>query len=417
MNSKAFQVLRDKYDFQWEVLDVIISGKSLIDLNRGLTGVPLRNREEAERFITSYGFSLEDPIEKAEIFGHFHEALAFVRKYFLKPENPEGLELEIPRKILELTDIRDLLLMASVRFPGQMQDREGVGLQRWACSLLKVMHTLAHLDKDLRNAYFSQIQNQILDRFYKLAHRDEDGRLYLGENHHDPLKVDLVAFETKPKKSRESMVLKLLHKADSVSEDIFDQVGVRFVTYTRLDALRVVKYLKDQAILMPANIKPSRSRNTLIAIEPLRGVLGDLLSQAEAGVLSENELQLELEALLQGEFDKDQQNPHSSDEYRAMQFTVRQLIKLRNPVFDEVRALREWNTKEELPLEVKKTIDRIDFKYIKRELRFFYPFEVQIMDEKSAEENERGRSAHHEYKKAQLLTAMKRVMGPLLDPT
>jgi hypothetical protein len=37
------------------------------------------------------------------------------------------------------------------------------------------------------------------------------------------------------------------------------------------------------------------------------------------------------------------------------------------------------------------------------------------MDEASAEENERGRSAHSEYKKAQVQTALRRVMGALVD--
>ena len=37
------------------------------------------------------------------------------------------------------------------------------------------------------------------------------------------------------------------------------------------------------------------------------------------------------------------------------------------------------------------------------------------MDLQSHEENERGRSAHSEYKKAQVQTAMRRVMGALAD--
>ena len=57
----------------------------------------------------------------------------------------------------------------------------------------------------------------------------------------------------------------------------------------------------------------------------------------------------------------------------------------------------------------------MDPKYLQREVRFFYPFEVQIMDKVSAEENEKGRSAHSEYRKAQIQTALRRVMGSFLD--
>jgi hypothetical protein len=38
------------------------------------------------------------------------------------------------------------------------------------------------------------------------------------------------------------------------------------------------------------------------------------------------------------------------------------------------------------------------------------------VDKQSSEENEKGKSAHSEYKKAQVLTAMKRVMKGFVDP-
>ena len=65
--------------------------------------------------------------------------------------------------------------------------------------------------------------------------------------------------------------------------------------------------------------------------------------------------------------------------------------------------------------DIARTVDRIDLKYVTKEIRFFYPFEVQVVDSKSAEENERGRSAHSEYKKAQIQTALRRVMGTFLE--
>ena len=72
----------------------------------------------------------------------------------------------------------------------------------------------------------------------------------LGDKADDPDRIDLAAFETKPKKSRDSILLKLLHKPENVAEDIFDQVGIRFVTPTLLDSLSVIQFLKDRMILM-----------------------------------------------------------------------------------------------------------------------------------------------------------------------
>jgi uncharacterized protein (TIGR04562 family) len=404
--------LRSKYEFHWDVLDVIISGKSSID---SPAGFQLRSQDAASQFLESYGYSSENPIEKAELLGNFHEALNFVRKYFLAPENPDGYRLEVPRKILEVTDIRELFLMASMHFPGQTADSQGLALKNWACSLLKVMHTIAHIDKDLRSSYFSDIQQQIFDRFYKVVHRDADGGLYLGDTPEDQLRVDLVSFETKPKKSRESTILKLLHKPENVAEDIFDRVGIRFITHSRLDALRVVKFLKDRMLVMPPNIKPSRSRNTLVELDFFREQLTDLLVKAERGEVSEEQLVMQLEEVARPP-GVSPNNPHSSEFYRAIQFTCRQLIKLVNPLYEDMKNLKALaKGKSRMDEETAKAIDRIDMKYVQKEVRFFYPFEVQVVDKKSAEENEKGNSAHSEYKRAQVMTAMKRVMGSFGD--
>ncbi|MBC7691606.1 MAG: TIGR04552 family protein [Methylotenera sp.] len=409
--NQTLDSLRKKFGFRFEVLDIIINGRSSIDSAHGFNTETLA---DADRFLKSYGFDLENPIEGAEVFGHFHEALNFIRRYFLQPENPEGLKLEVPRKILELTNVRDLFLMASLTYPGQSPDTQGQLLRNWACSLLKVMHTIAHVDQDLRSSYFSDIQKQIFDRFYKLIHRDEDGRLFLGERHDDPNRVDLAAFETKPKKSRDSTLLKLLHKPENVAEDIFDRVGIRFVTVNRLGALQIVKYLADSMIVMAPNIKPSRSRNTLIDLEAFRARLTDTLLLSERKEMSAEAFMAELEEAAHPPF-VNPENPHTSEFYRAIQFTCRQLIKLQNPLYNDLKELKALAKAGPLSEDVGKIVERVDLKYLQKEVRFFYPFEVQIVDEKSAEENEKGRSAHSEYKKAQILTAMKRVMGSLVD--
>ncbi len=247
-----------RYEFDWEILEVIVGGQSAIDSPRPLR---IKDVDEAVRFMDSYGFEIENPIEKAELFGNFQESLNFIRRYFLAPDNPEGLRLEIPRKIIELTDIAQLLVIAGTKGDVNAQ---------WACCVMKVMHTISHMDKDLRSNYFTDIQKQILDRFYRFIVTDENGHLYLGKDMRDPDRVRLMLFDTKPKKSRDSVVLKLLHKPENVAEDIFDRVGLRFVTQNKFDALRVIKFLRERHTIMPANIKPSRSKNTLIDIKAFR---------------------------------------------------------------------------------------------------------------------------------------------------
>lgn len=406
------QILRQRYDFKWEVLDIIVGGRSPIDVAQG--GFSIRSKDEARQFIEHYGYDLERPIENAEVQGNFREALSFIQKFFLKPSNPEGLELEVPRKILELEDPSQLFLMASLHYADQTADRAGVLLRDWACAVLKVMHTITHIDKDVRTSYFADVQQQILDRFYKVVHRDEEGKLYLGQAD-DPLRIPLVLFETKPKKTRDSIILKLLHKRENVAEEVFDRVGLRFITEDALGCFQAIRFLKEKMLILWPNIKSSRSRNTLLDVDPFRECLDGLFRRLDQGeVISEEAFRAELSKSIRPP-GSTAENPHTSDTYRAVQFTSRQLIKLTNPIYNEIRDLKAEAKSASLPAELAARLERLDLKYLQKEVRFFYPFEIQLMDKEGFEESERGRSAHSEYKRAQVGTALRRVMGSLAD--
>ena len=403
------QELLKRYDFDWEILDVIVGGRSAIDSGSGLR---VRTPEEAQRFIECYGYEDENPIERAELFGNFQEAMSFVRRFFLAPDNPNGLNLEIPRKISELTDVGPLLLMASPQTSGPSQTLTSL----WACAIIKLMHTISHIDKDLRSNYFTDIQKQILDRFYKFISTDENGQLFLGKEARDLDRIDLVAFETKPKKSRDSVILKLLHKPENVAEDIFDRVGIRFVTKNRYDALRVVKFLKDRWVIMSANIKPSRSRNTLVNTEAFKAEVEKLLKQVDDGTLAAEELDKRLIDFCETSRAEatNKENPHTSSEYHAVQFTGRQLVKIINPLYDDLKAIKGSMKGTTMPGDMARLIERIDLRNIQKEIRFFYPFEVQALDEASSKEALAGLSSHANYKKSQIQAAMRRVMGELM---
>ena len=397
------QHLLSKWKIGDSVLDVLIGGVSFLDSKDGFKG-SFRTEEAAEKFLDAYGFDLNDPIEKAELHGTLQEALRFIKTYFLKPGAEEGLSLEVPKKINEISDIKDLLLLA-----GSETDSN---LRNWACSILRVIHTISHIDRDMRTHYFSDIQTQILDRFYRYLQRDEDGQLFIGKSMEDPLRVDLVEFQVKPKKARDSTLMKLLHKPGSVAEELFDRVGVRFVTKSRLDSVRVIHFLEQMNIVVAANIKPSRSRNTLIDIKSFRELLNFELPRLMNQEVDESKL-IQLLNHVDHPREKIGDNPFSSDHYRAIQFTCRQLIKIKNPLSDYIRELKKVTRGVALDPAIALAIEKVDQKYIQRVTRFFYPYEIQVMDEVSHVENEKGRSAHTEYKRAQQKAAMIRVMGPL----
>jgi uncharacterized protein (TIGR04562 family) len=398
--------LEQKWRIGERVLDVLISGTSFLDSKEGFLG-SFRQLEDAGLFLEAYGFDLEDPIERAELHGTLQEALLFIRTFFLKPHAATGLPLEIPKRFFEIQDIRELLLLS-----GSNQQPE---LRLWACAILKVVHTISHIDRDMRTHYFSDIQMQILDRFYRYLHRDENQQLFMGRTAEDPMRVDLVEFQVKPKKARDSTLMKLLHKPGSVAEELFDRVGARIVTKNRVDSIRAIQFLEQINIVVPANIKPSRSRNTLINITKFQETLTREAPRVFAGQITESQMIDLLEGTDYANMTPGE-NPFSSEHYRAIQFTCRQLIKIKNPLSEYIRKLKSVTRGMDLGPEIMGAIERVDQKYIQRVTRFFYPFEVQVMDELSYIENEKGRSAHAHYKLSQQKAAMMRVMGALAKP-
>src|SRR5688572_22286297 len=91
-------------------MNLMLRGRSVIDSHHGL---PIHTLEATDEFLLKYGYNLENPVESAEVLGNYHEALRFMRKFFLKPENAVGADLEIPRQFQELTDMRQLFIWAA----------------------------------------------------------------------------------------------------------------------------------------------------------------------------------------------------------------------------------------------------------------------------------------------------------------
>lgn len=330
---------------------------------------------------------------------------------FLKEGNPEGLPYEIPLELLSITDISQLFLMSA----GAFHDRSRLELSLWAGVVLKVMHTILHVDKDLRQNYFNHIQTQIFDRFYKYIHRDGQ-KLYI-QSANKEQRVDLHEFQTKSKKTRESVVIKLLHKKENVAEELFDRIGIRFITKTKFDCLKLIKFLVENYLVLPHNVKPSRSHNSLIDLkmfkkkffEAYKKVRKEGLDTKEADALYE---EITIECLAKKA--EKQSNEHTLKNYRAIHFTCRQLIKYTNPFFTQFNKLKN-EAKNNPKDEFAKKILALDSSTVTKNLRFFYPFEIQITDIDSHQKNTAGEASHKEYKSAQVLSAMNRIFKPIIS--
>lgn len=396
------------YSFNWETFDVVCSGKSSLDATNYFT--ELSDKNQVANFLDGYGFDISDPVESAELFGIFQEAMQFIKRYFLKEGNPEGLDLRVPNYLYSITNISELFLAATGHSSYKLKPDESL----WAGVVLKVMHTLLHTDKDLRYRYYSTIQQQIFDRFYKFTHRDEENRLFFRSEQSGS--IPLYDFQTKAKKTRDSIVIKLLHKQENVAEELFDRIGVRIITYNKLDALRVIRFLHRNHVIMINNIKPSRSQNSLVDLGLLRKRMFTLYKDAIRANMPEDEFYQKLNSLIEDccPLKPGHDNRHTLDEYRAIHFTGRQLIKYRNPFMSSFNEVRKQALKDkENP--VSQALLHLDTSPISRDVRFFYPFEVQITDYESHLKNTQGEASHNEYKKSQLKSAMKRIFRPIIE--
>lgn len=386
------------YSENWGVLDVLITDHSPIDLKR----LSISDRNDAHHFVRTYGFDLDHPEDANEVDKIRREALDFIQTFFLDSLPDDYRSLYIPQTIQD-ADVIELLLLAS--------SNPRAYLQKWACAVLRLMHTIAHVVSDLSVHYFPDIQKQILDPYYEHIVR-KDNKIWLGK---DPdSRIELVEFEVKAGKERSSALLKLLHKAENVAADIFDHIGVRFVTKDRLDTVLVLHFLRDQHLVAFPNVKPSRSVNTLIHFEKFRRNYKHFYQAYKNGLL--NEVQFE-EMLRENAQHHDvlttrqvrhifNRNPHTSRQYRSMQFTVRKLVRIANPLYayqSEVQANIEQTS-----------IVRERFYSARSAYRFFYPYEVQIVDLETHLNNTSGQASHEVYKQRQVDAARKRVLGRLL---
>ena len=313
-----------QYLFEWDFLDIVIGGRSPLDSRFFVSH--MYNREQVNNFLLGYGFDPGDTVNRAELFGNFREALEFVKRYFLKEGNPEGLDLSIPASLYKVEKIEELFLMATGCLEMSQRDEERL----WAELVLKVMHTILHVDKDLRTFYFKIIQTQILDRFYKYLFREGD-RLFIGQKGEGA--IEIIDFEAKSQKTRDSTILKLLHKAENVAEELFDRIGIRIITKSKFDALRIIKFYLENNIVIPHNVKPSRTRNTMIDLKGFRSRYQKIVKEALRNNVSEEEFLLSVQKYID-DIDGGQTgetNEHSHKQYRSIHFTSRQLIKYRNP--------------------------------------------------------------------------------------
>lgn len=353
-----------RFRFDSDILHSVAGGRSALDIKR----LNLSTLDEANAFLSSYGFDYTRPETENHLWYFHRRALVLLteRLGFAEAEIPELL-----RDRKQLGDLRRLLLLASSKDPADAE------LQRWSCAILRCMHVYVHSESDLFSHFSQEIQAQVLGPLQKAIVNQGD-RTFLRARE-GGREVELVGFEVKPFKTSTSTVIKLLAKPDALAMKVFDKLGVRFITRNLFDGFQVIRFLVEESLISFPHIMPDQSSNNLYPVDVFLDVCQEL---AAAGQVPDDETLLKLfadraeAANAEGLFRKP--NEQSGADFRFIKFITRKFVEVQQP-------------------------GRENFS-------FFYPFEVQIMDQKSHAAILSGPSEHEAYKERQRQAARKRVL-------
>jgi uncharacterized protein (TIGR04562 family) len=363
------------FQFNQQVLDCVVGGVSALDIPR----LNVTTTEEARQFIAAYGYNLDDKESRDQLWATHRRAVALIKEQLLDDGELIPEQLYDPA---QLTDLTQLLLFASSR------EAETIELQKWACAILRVMHVFVHLRNDLFSAFRDEIQTQILKPLQDAISQDDLAGLTVLGMSRPGGGVKLHKFEIKPFKTTASSVIKLLARPERVALTLLDKLGVRFVTRNVYDSFRVIRFLVDNHLLSYPHIIPDQSNNTLYPVNLFLEVMEELKvlreqTGQEPGAEQVQELlKVRLATAQARAAYLEKTNQFSGPEYRFIKFISRQLITV--------------------------SIGRDG---AERAFKFFYPFEIQVMDYETYNHNLSGPMAHDEYKNRQRKKARSRVIG------
>jgi hypothetical protein len=333
---------------------VFLEGTSPVNLAQ----LSLRTVEEANEFLRSYGVDPHCPVDRLKMEEIHREAVSFIKKLLCPAPRACDASLVMPGEVEDPSNITRFLVGAS-----------GGNQQAWACAVLRVMHAITYANQVSAGPHSAEIRRQILDRFRAHVRAGSNGQLWLGPGLDA---VPLCSIQYREEKARDSVILKLLHKPDNLPQSVHDRVGVRMVTPDKREALRALQYITRHHLANVAHLTPGRSRNTLLTE------------------------------------DTSSSNPHSSPDFRSLQFTCRQLIRLDNPMFLATQQMRKALQKSPCT-ELEAALCELEAHSAAPYIRFLFPYEIQILDQANDLKSQVGESSHSNYRLRQLRAVRHRV--------
>jgi len=307
-----------------------------------------RDESDVDRFLRVNEFEPERDEDMARLEELRLEAVEYLTKNF---------DFQIPDAVAEQVPARDLFLMAS---------REGKH-QLWACVILKVMHIVHHLAGRELSTRLPISVDQVYRQIELKVMRVVEELRAAG--------YPVVEFQWS-RKSNDSLITKLLAKRSTLAASIYDKLRFRMIVRRPEDLVPMLAALHRR--LIPFNyVVPGQSINHLL---PLRRVIesSQALSRLEPHLQEDSLLEEQQERLAQAPI-----NEFSGKAYRIINFVA------------------------DLPARVDSFVEETtrDFGNV-----VFVLTEFQLVDQATAEDNERGENSHEAYKARQHRSVRERLM-------
>ncbi|HMV67691.1 MAG TPA: TIGR04552 family protein [Myxococcota bacterium] len=317
-----------------EALRLVLSGSSVIDWHKAA----FPDVAAVDRTLRLHLLDPDDRTDMRRLRYVYNEAVAYVEEF-------RGMRL--PPELRAPTDVRDVFLWAS--------DTSGFRRrQMLSCMVLKLMHVISHLEAaDLKlRADVSEYD------LHQLAHR----RVVACA---DRMRADgfpLTAFYGS-RKTRASVIQKLLAKRDNVAATIFDKLRYRVIVPELDDVLPVLSLLTSE--LVPFNhIIPGESHNNLLDPADIEARLSPE-EQAQLQPMPDDPIRLYTA-----------KNEFSGSTYRMINFITDLPVRLAD---------------HQVPPDSAVVFGRVVYVMV----------ELQIVDAVTAASNEAGDNAHARYKARQ----------------
>jgi uncharacterized protein (TIGR04552 family) len=315
-----------------ESIRLLLGGSSVVDWQR----LALRSIDDVDVFLATQLIDARDPEDAERLRYVFNEAVSYLE---------EQLHLKFPAELRNPGDVRHVFLWAS-QWGGFRRT------QILSCVVLKLMHIIHHMEAaDLRfRTAFAE------EQLIAIAHRRILGQVRALQESGVPI----VAFYGS-RKSRSSIITKLIAKREAVAATVFDKLRFRVVVPRHADLAPTLACFCRE--LFPFNyVVPGQSHNNLLDPDRLEDWLSDDDRQAA---------QRHPQPGREGP-----KNEFSGASYRAINWIVDYPVRLDHST---------------LPARFSFELGRV----------VYVNAEFQLLDEDTARTNEQGENAHILYKARQ----------------